>query len=86
MNHAHHHAVRHGITRLILDVLPARTAVISFYRRLGYAETEPSATESPIPMIYMQRPDTERTFFPSTGLDNSSLPDPVGQYRRPVGW
>jgi hypothetical protein len=47
-----------GITRLILDVLPARTAVISFYRRLGYTETEPSATESPIPMIYMQRPVT----------------------------
>ncbi len=58
MNHAHHHAARHSITRLILDVLPARTAVISFYRALGYTETEPFATESPIPMVYMQRPVT----------------------------
>ena len=58
MNHAHQHAARQAITRLILDVLPARTAVISFYRRLGYTETEPFATESPIPMIYMQRPVT----------------------------
>jgi ribosomal protein S18 acetylase RimI-like enzyme len=60
MNHAHHHAAQHSITRLILDVLPARTAVISFYRRLGYTETEPFATESPLPMIYMQRPVTRK--------------------------
>jgi ribosomal protein S18 acetylase RimI-like enzyme len=58
MNHAHHHAAQHSITRLILDVLPARAAVISFYRRLGYTETEPFATESPLPMVYMQRPVT----------------------------
>jgi len=55
MSHAHHHAARHGITRLILDVLPARTAVISFYHRLGYTETEPFETESPVPMTYMER-------------------------------
>jgi GNAT superfamily N-acetyltransferase len=55
MSHAHRHAARHGITRLILDVLPARTAVISFYRRLGYTETEPFEAESPVPMIYMER-------------------------------
>ena len=55
MSHAHDHAARHGMTRLILDVLPARTSVISFYRRLGYTETEPFETESPVPMIYMQR-------------------------------
>jgi ribosomal protein S18 acetylase RimI-like enzyme len=53
--HAHDHAARHGMTRLVLDVLPARTAVISFYRRLGYTETEPFETESPVPMIYMER-------------------------------
>ena len=58
MSHAHHHAAQHGITRLTLDVLPARTAVISFYRRLGYTQTEPYATGSPAPMIYMQRPIT----------------------------
>jgi len=39
MGHAHFHAAQHGITRLILDVLPARTAVIGFYRSLGYTET-----------------------------------------------
>jgi GNAT superfamily N-acetyltransferase len=58
MRHAHHHAAQHGITRLILDVLPARTHVLSFYRQLGYTETEPFATESPSPMIYMGRPVT----------------------------
>lgn len=58
MSHAHHHAARHGMARLILDVLPARTAVIGFYRRLGYTETEPYATGSPVSMIYMQRPIT----------------------------
>jgi GNAT superfamily N-acetyltransferase len=55
MSHAHQHAARDGITRLILDVLPARTAVISFYRRLGYTETEPFKNESPIPMTYLER-------------------------------
>jgi ribosomal protein S18 acetylase RimI-like enzyme len=55
MSHAHHHAAQQGMTRLVLDVLPARTAVISFYRRLGYTETGPYATESPVPMIYMER-------------------------------
>jgi putative acetyltransferase len=54
MSRAHDHAARHGMTRLILDVLPARTAVISFYRRLGYTETEPFETESPVPMTYME--------------------------------
>lgn len=55
MSHAHQHAARHGMTRLILDVLPARTAVISLYGRLGYTETEPFETESPVPMTYMER-------------------------------
>jgi GNAT superfamily N-acetyltransferase len=58
MRHAHHHAAQQGMTRLILDVLPARTAVIGFYRRLGYTETGPYATESPVPMTYMERPIT----------------------------
>jgi GNAT superfamily N-acetyltransferase len=55
MNRAHDHAARHGLTRLVLDVLPARTAVLSFYPRLGYTETGPFETESSVPMIYMQR-------------------------------
>ena len=63
MSHAHHHAAQHGITRLVLDVLPARTAVIGFYRSLGYTATGPYATESPVPMIYMERPITSDDIF-----------------------
>ncbi len=65
MTHAHGHAAAHGLTRLVLDVLPARTAVISFYRRLGYTGTEPptkppEAAGSPaLPMICLQRPVTQ---------------------------
>ncbi|WP_250286649.1 MULTISPECIES: GNAT family N-acetyltransferase [unclassified Frankia] len=59
MEHAHQHAARHRFTRLVLDALPTRTAVISFHRRLGYTDIEPYDTESPIPMIYMQRPVTQ---------------------------
>jgi ribosomal protein S18 acetylase RimI-like enzyme len=63
MSHAHHHAAQHGMTRLILDVLPARTAVIGFYRSLGYTETGPYATQSPVPMTYMERPITSDDIF-----------------------
>ena len=55
MSHAHHHAARHGMTGLVLDVLPARTAALSFYRRLGYTETGPFQAESPLPMVYLER-------------------------------
>ena len=58
MRHAHHHAARHGMTRLTLDVLPTRTAVISFYRNLGYTDAEANGTESLVPMVCMQRPIT----------------------------
>jgi len=61
MSCAHHHAAQHQITRLILNVLPSRTSVIAFYRRLGYTDTEPYATESPVPMIYMHRLVTPTT-------------------------
>jgi GNAT superfamily N-acetyltransferase len=60
MNHAHQHAADHGFTRLILDVIPTRTHVIDFYRRLGYTETEPYPAESADPMIYMQRLTTHQ--------------------------
>ncbi len=55
MSHAHHHAAQRGLTKLVLDVLPSRTAVIGFYRRLGYAETGPYGTRSPAPLIYLAR-------------------------------
>jgi GNAT superfamily N-acetyltransferase len=64
MSRAHDHAARHGMTRLVLDVLPARTAVIGFYRRLGYTETEPCTTESPVPMICMARSITNEDIAP----------------------
>jgi ribosomal protein S18 acetylase RimI-like enzyme len=63
MRNAHHHAAEHGMTRLILGVLPARTAVIGFYRRLGYTETGPRAAGSPAPMTYMERPITSDDIF-----------------------
>ncbi len=46
MSHAHRLAAERGFTRLVLDVLPARTVVIDFYRRLGYTEAAP-ASDSP---------------------------------------
>jgi ribosomal protein S18 acetylase RimI-like enzyme len=55
MHHAHSHANRHGFTRLVLDVMPTRTHVIDFYRRLGYTETKPYITAGPWSMIYMER-------------------------------
>jgi ribosomal protein S18 acetylase RimI-like enzyme len=55
MRRAHQHAACHDLTRIVLGVLPARTAVISFYRSLGYTEIERAVAESPVPMIYMQR-------------------------------
>jgi hypothetical protein len=56
MDCAHRHTERHDFGRLVLDVLPARGHVIDFYRGLGYMDCEPFATESPNPMVYMQRP------------------------------
>ena len=63
MRHAHHHAARHGIARLSLDVLPTRTTVISFYRNLGYTEVEANGAESPVPMVCMERPITSDDVF-----------------------
>ena len=55
MTNAHAHATRAGFTRLVLDVMPSRTEVIAFYRRLGYADTAPY-TDWPFPMVYLERP------------------------------
>lgn len=70
MRHAHDHAARNGMTRLVLDVLPARTMVISFYRRLGYTETEPYPAESPVLMTYLQRPITNDDILPGSCRDD----------------
>jgi hypothetical protein len=67
MNHAHHHAARHGIDRLVLDTLPAGASVIDFYRRLGYAETEPYGSCLPASMTYLERLITHDDIQPSLG-------------------
>ena len=45
------------MTRLILDVLPAPPSSASTAASAN-TETGPYATESPVPMIYMERPIT----------------------------
>lgn len=55
MARAHSHAAEHGLDEVILDVLPSRTDVIAFYRRLGYTGTEPFPTAAPMPMVYLRR-------------------------------
>ena len=54
MTSAHEHAARVGFARTVLDVMPSRTAVIDFYRRLGYTDTAPY-TDWPLPMVYLER-------------------------------
>jgi ribosomal protein S18 acetylase RimI-like enzyme len=68
MRHAHHHAAQHGISQLVLDVLPDRIAVAGFYQRLGYTQTWPHAGGSPLPMISMQRPVSNDDLLPSQGF------------------
>jgi ribosomal protein S18 acetylase RimI-like enzyme len=54
MTSAHEHAARVGFARTVLDVMPSRTAVIEFYRRLCYTDTAPF-TDWPFPMVYLER-------------------------------
>jgi ribosomal protein S18 acetylase RimI-like enzyme len=56
MGQAHRHAADHGFTRLVLDVMPTRTHVIAFFRRLGYADADPLPAEAADGMIHLQRP------------------------------
>ena len=73
--HAHRHAYRHGFTRLVLDVIPERRAVINFYRRLGYTDTVPYAPE-PFPMIYLERhtsPGDDAREVSNLGSSSSSV-------------
>lgn len=56
MSRVHQHAARSGMSRLILDVLPARTEAIGFYRDLGYRDCDCVVAGSPVPMICMERP------------------------------
>ena len=52
MLEAHAHAARVAVSRIVLDVMPTRTAVVDFYRRLGYAPT--GYQEQPHPLVAMQ--------------------------------
>ncbi|MFC4853378.1 GNAT family N-acetyltransferase [Actinophytocola glycyrrhizae] len=57
MNHVHQHAEDHYFTRVVVSVVPTRTAVIDFYRRLGYTDTEPYDM-FPASMVNLRRPVT----------------------------
>lgn len=54
MERLHERAAERGMRRIVLDVLPSRTQVIEFYRRLGYADLAPPPDET-FPMVYLQR-------------------------------
>lgn len=51
---AHAHAVRVDVRQTVLDVMPDRVAVVEFYRRSGYRETEPYQALT-YPMVVMRR-------------------------------
>jgi len=55
MARLHSHAATQGIEQVILDVMRSRTDATGFYRRLGYTDTEPFPTRSPVPMVYLRR-------------------------------
>ena len=57
VEHAHRHAAHHWFTRVVVNVEPAQTAAIEFYRRLGYTDAEPYE-RSPMSMVHLQRPVT----------------------------
>lgn len=57
MDQAHRHAAHQYFTRVVVDVEPARTAAIEFFRRLGYTDAEPYE-RSPMSMVHLQRPIT----------------------------
>jgi ribosomal protein S18 acetylase RimI-like enzyme len=59
MEHAEAHAVELEATRLILDVLPSRSAVIEWYKRLGFTQITPPS-ELPMPMVYLAKSTATR--------------------------
>jgi putative acetyltransferase len=54
MDRAHSHAVMQGLRRVQLDVLPARAAVIQFYRRLGYVESGSGPGDPDSGLLYLE--------------------------------
>jgi ribosomal protein S18 acetylase RimI-like enzyme len=46
------YARENGINRLVLDILPSRTRVIAWYKKLGFKRIKPYAN-LPVPMVYM---------------------------------
>jgi ribosomal protein S18 acetylase RimI-like enzyme len=53
MRALHTHAAAHGLCAILLDVLPAREAVIAWYRRLGYVDA-PVIGEETSPMVSLR--------------------------------
>ncbi|MFI7679696.1 GNAT family N-acetyltransferase [Actinophytocola sp. NPDC049390] len=56
---AHQHAARNYFTRVVVSVEPERTAVVEYYRRLGYTDVEPY-DGFPSGMVNLRRPITVR--------------------------
>ena len=54
---AHQHAARNHFTRVVVSLLPERTAVVEYYRGLGYTDVEPYE-DHPSGMVNLQRPIT----------------------------
>lgn len=79
MGRAHRHAAQHGITRLVLDVLPARAHLISFYCRLGYTAPSRSAPNHLCPWSTCNDPSpaTTPSPSPSTGLGKFLVANPA---------
>jgi ribosomal protein S18 acetylase RimI-like enzyme len=63
MARAHEHAARNYFTRVVVSVLPERTAAIEFCRGLGYTDVEPYE-DSPSGMANLQRPITAHDLDP----------------------
>ena len=54
---AHQHAARNYFSRVVVSVVPERTAVVAYYRDLGYTAVEPHE-DTPSGMVNLQRPIT----------------------------
>jgi ribosomal protein S18 acetylase RimI-like enzyme len=55
---AHAHAARARVAHTVLDVMPSRTSVVEFYRRVGYRDTEPYQDltyQAAYPMVVLRR-------------------------------
>ena len=50
------HARSAGFAEVVLDVMPSRHQVISFYRQLGFVDAYPYEAENSDPMVFLRLP------------------------------